>query len=89
MNTAWHILGSFDIPPGAITLPASNPYGGGAEGVEITEWTAVGDNKNMKYYIKMFANVNPQVFDFSKADVDGREIKTYNLNIPQAYIPIN
>ena len=89
VNTAWHILGSFDIPPGAITLPASNPYGGGAEGVEITEWTAVGDNKNMKYYIKMFANVNPQVFDFSKADVDGREIKTYNLNIPQAYIPIN
>ncbi|MDO9023231.1 linear amide C-N hydrolase, partial [Zwartia sp.] len=32
-NTAWHILGSFDIPPGAISLPATNAYGGGAGGV--------------------------------------------------------
>ena len=27
-NAAWHILGSFDIPPGSITLPPNNPYGG-------------------------------------------------------------
>jgi len=44
-NTAWHILGSFDIPPGAISLPATNAYGGGAGGVEITEWSVVADNK--------------------------------------------
>ncbi|WP_114690010.1 linear amide C-N hydrolase [Polynucleobacter necessarius] len=27
VNTAWHILGSFDIPPGAISLPATTSYG--------------------------------------------------------------
>ncbi len=88
-NTAWHILGSFDIPPGAISLPASNAYGGGAGGVEITEWTVVADNKNMMYYVKMFESTNVQAFDFKKVDVNVKEIKHYNLNKPQSYIAIN
>ena len=88
-NTAWHILGSFDIPPGAISLPASNAYGGGAGGVEITEWTVVADNKNMMYYVKMFESTNVQAFDFKKIDVNAKEIKHYNLNKPQSYIAIN
>ncbi|SNX28598.1 choloylglycine hydrolase [Polynucleobacter meluiroseus] len=88
-NTAWHILGSFDIPPGAISLPATNAYGGGAGGVEITEWSIVADNKNMMYYVKMFANTNVQAFDFKKVDVNAKEIKVYDLDRPQTYIQIN
>jgi choloylglycine hydrolase len=88
-NTAWHILGSFDIPPGAISLSASNPYGGGAGGVETTEWSIVADNKNMMYYVKMFANTNVQAFDFKKADMNAKEIKVYDLDRPQTYIQLN
>lgn len=88
-NTAWHILGSFDIPPGAISLPASNAYGGGAGGIEITEWSIVADNKNMMYYIKMFETTNVQSFDLKKIDPNTKGIKYYDLNKPQSYIAIN
>ncbi len=88
-NTAWHILGSFDIPPGAISLPATNAYGGGAGGVEITEWSVVGDNKNLMYYVKMFDNTNVQAFDLKKIDSNAKEIKYYSLDQPQTYMTIN
>ena len=88
-NTAWHILGSFDIPPGAISLPASNAYGGGAGGVEITEWTVVGDNKNLMYYVKMFDSTNVNAFDMKKIDVNAKEIQYYALDKPQSYLQVN
>ncbi|MBT8516762.1 choloylglycine hydrolase family protein [Polynucleobacter paneuropaeus] len=88
-HTAWHILGSFDIPPGAISLPASNAYGGGAGGIEITEWTVVADNKNMMYYVKMFETTNVQSFDMKKIDFNAKDVKYYDLNKPQRYISIN
>ena len=88
-HTAWHILGSFDIPPGAISLPASNAYGGGAGGIEITEWTIVADNKNMMYYVKMFETTNVQSFDMKKIDFNAKDVKYYDLNKPQRYISIN
>ena len=88
-EAAWHILGSFDIPPGAISLPASNAYGGGAGGIEITEWTVVADNKNMMYYVKMFETTNVQSFDMKKIDFNAKDVKYYDLNKPQSYISIN
>lgn len=88
-HTAWHILGSFDIPPGAISLPASNAYGGGAGGIEITEWTVVADNKNMMYYVKMFETTNVQSFNMKKIDFNAKDVKYYDLNKPQSYISIN
>jgi choloylglycine hydrolase len=88
-NTAWHILGSFDIPPGAITLPASNPYGGGAGGIEITEWSVVADNKNLIYNVKMFETTNIYAFDLKKVDVNATEITYYQLDKPQLPVLIN
>lgn len=88
-NAAWHILGSFDIPPGAISLPATNAYGGGAGGFEITEWTVVADNKNLKYYVKMFESTNVQAFDFKKIDANAKGIQYINLDRPQTYINLN
>lgn len=88
-NTAWHILGSFDIPPGAIQLPATNSYGGGVGGVEITEWSVVSDIKNMKYFIKMFGNTNVQEFDLKRMDMNSKDIKYISLDAPQTYIKLN
>ncbi len=89
VNAAWHILGSFDIPPGAITLPASNPYGGGVGGIEITEWSVVADNKNMTYNVKMFETTNIYSFDLKKIDVNAKEFQYYKLDKPQTPIYIN
>lgn len=89
LNAAWHILGSFDIPPGAISLPATNAYGGGAGGIEITEWSVVADNKNLVYYVKMFDNTNVQAFDMKKVDPNTKGVQFYNLDKPQTYISIN
>ena len=88
-NTAWHILGSFDIAPGSITLPASNPYGGGTGGIEITEWTVVADNKNMIYNLKMFENTNVYTYDLKKMDVNAKEIKYVKLDKPLSTISVN
>ena len=90
MNAAaWHILGSFDIPPGSVTLPATNPYGGGIGGFEVTEWSVTANNKNMTYMVKMYENTNVYVFDFKKMDVNAKEIKYTKLNQPLLTIPVN
>ena len=90
MNAAaWHILGSFDIPPGSVTLPATNPYGGGIGGFEVTEWSVTANNKNMTYMVKMYENTNVYVFDLKKMDVNTKEIKYTKLNQPLLTIPVN
>ena len=88
-EAAWHILGSFDIPPGSVTLPASNPYGGGLGGYEVTEWSVVANNKNMTYSVKMYENTNIYVFDFKKFDVNAKAIKSTKLNQPKLTFPVN
>lgn len=88
-DAAWHILGSFDIPPGSVTLPASNPYGGGTGGFEVTEWSVVANNKNMTYNVKMYANTNIYSFDLKKMDVNAKEIQYTNLDKSTVVIPVN
>lgn len=80
VNTVMHMMNNFDIVPGSIRLPSSNPYGGGAGGYETTEWTSVADVKNQKYYVRTFSNPTAQVFDFKKADVNSKEIKFTKLS---------
>ena len=88
-NAAWHVLGSFDIPPGAVTLPSSNPYGGGEGGIEITEWSVVADLKNMIYNVRTYETTNVYTFDFKKIDADTKELKFYKLDQVQATIQLN
>lgn len=77
VNAVFHIMNNFDIPPGSIQLPASNPYGGGAGGFENTEWTTVADVKNQKYYFRFYTNPTPQVFDMKKMDLNAKDIKYF------------
>lgn len=80
VNTVWHIMDNFDITPGSINLPASNPYGGGAGGYEYTEWTTVADAANLKYYVRTFENPSPQLFDLKKADYQAKDLRFIKLN---------
>ena len=89
VNAAWHITGSFDIPPGAITLTADNPYGGGVDGIEITEWIIVADNKNMIYNVKMFETTNVYAFDLKKINFDAKELTYLKLDKTQMPIQLN
>ena len=89
VNAAWHIIGSFDIPPGAITLTADNPYGGGVDGIEITEWIIVADNKNMIYNVKMFETTNVYAFDLKKINLDTKDLPYFKLDKPQMSIQLN
>lgn len=89
VNAAWHITGSFDIPPGAITLSADNPYGGGVDGIEITEWIIVADSKNLIYNIKMFETTNVYAFDLKKIDLNAERLIYINLDQPQSPILLN
>jgi choloylglycine hydrolase len=82
-------LGSFDIPPGAISLPATNAYGGGAGGIETTEWSVVADNKNMVYSLKMFETTNIYTYDLKKMDANAKEIKYIKLDKPLSTISLN
>lgn len=85
---AWHILNNFDIPPGAVQLSSSNPYGGGANGFEDTEWMVVADAKNKVYYVKTYDNPTVQWLDMKKVDLDAKEIKTYSLSSTESKIEI-
>jgi choloylglycine hydrolase len=89
VNAAWHITGSFDIPPGAITLTADNPYGGGVDGIEISEWIIVADAKNMLYNIKMFETTNVYAFDLKKIDMNAERLIFMKLDQPQSPIRLN
>lgn len=89
VNAAWHITGSFDIPPGAITLTADNPYGGGVDGIEITEWMIVADSKNMIYNVKMFETTNVYAFDIKKINSDAKDLTYFKLDKPQMPIQLN
>jgi len=88
-DAAWHILGSFDIPPGAVTLPASNPYGGGIGGFEVTEWSVTANNKNMTYMVKMYENNNIYLFDLKKMNTTAKEIQYIKLDKPSNAIRLN
>ena len=77
--TAFHILNNFDIPPGAIQLSSSNPYGGGGSGFERTEWMSVSDLKNQVLYLKTFENQHIQALDMKKLNLASKEVKYFEL----------
>lgn len=85
---AFHVLNNFDIPPGAIQLSSSNPYGGGTGGYERTEWSSVADAKNLVYYVKTFENPTVQMLDMKKLDLNAKEIKTFKLQSKEVRLEI-
>lgn len=86
--TAFHILNNFDIPPGAIQLSNSNPYGGDTGGYEKTEWLSVIDAKNLVYFVKTFENPTVQMLSMKNVDLDAKEIKTYPLGTNEVRLEI-
>ncbi len=82
--TAFHLLNNFDIPPGTIRTKAGSKAGGGVAAIETTEWMAVSDLKNRRFYIHTYADYGTQVVDLKAAKLDAPAIVFIPLNKPSA-----
>ena len=66
---AFHIMNQFDIPPDIVPgNPATTPAGEKPE-LELTRWTIVNDQANLKIYVTTLQNRGVQVFGLSTIDV--------------------
>jgi choloylglycine hydrolase len=84
VSLAFHIMNGFDLPPGSIGVSATTGgEGGGVDGYETTEWIAVSDMKNLRYYIKTYDNFDVRMIDLGKADLNAKQIKYIALDQPQ------
>jgi len=85
VKTSFHIMNGFDIPPGSIkTSAAAGGEGGGVTGFETTEWTAASDMKNLRYYVRTYANPEVRYVDLRKADLDAKAMRYIPLDQPWA-----
>lgn len=80
VNTVFHIMNNFDIPPGAIATSAAAAAGGGIDGYETTEWTTAMDLKNKVLYVRPSDTLTTRTFAFSEMPLDGKDIKYISLD---------
>ena len=59
---AFHILNQFDIPKGSVINGAV-----GEPTAEITEWTAVSDLKNLRWYFRTHEDQSIRMVDVNEA----------------------
>ena len=84
VGLAFHVMNGFDLPPGSIGVSATTGgEGGGVDGYETTEWIAVSDMKNLRYYIRTYDNFDVRMIDLGKADLNAKQIKFISLDKPQ------
>jgi choloylglycine hydrolase len=84
VGLAFHVMNGFDLPPGSIGVSSTTGgEGGGIDGYETTEWIAVSDMKNLRYYIKTYDNFDVRMLDLGKADLNAKQIKFIALDQPQ------
>jgi choloylglycine hydrolase len=84
VGLAFHLMNAFDLPPGSIgTSATGGGEGGGVNGFETTEWTAVSDLKNLRYFIKTYGNSDLRMIDLGKTDLNAEAIKVIDLDQKQ------
>lgn len=86
VRLAEHIANNFDIPVGWI-----RPDAGDKSPLEFTQWTTVGDIKNLRYYVKTYEDQVLRGVDLMSFDLDAKEIATAplepNLDPPALAFP--
>ncbi len=74
--SAFHILNQFDIPRGSVRDKTDG-------GVELTQWTAVSDTRNLRWYFKTYDDQTIRVVDVKKAaDAAKGQIRTIKMGLP-------
>ena len=90
VNTAFHFLGQFDLPPGSVALPVGSAYGGAdkSAGYEITEWVVAADMKNLIYYVRTFDNFDFRSLNINDLPLDGGKAIVMALDQKQSVTPL-
>jgi choloylglycine hydrolase len=73
VRLAEHILNNFDIPIGFVTSTA------GKEPPDYTQWSAIADLKNRRYYVKTYTDQVLRGVDLMSFDLDAEAIVTAPL----------
>ena len=76
--TMEHVLNNFDIPKGFVR-PAISPVEQEQEANDYTQWTAIADIENRKYFIKTYRNLTLHGVSFDDFDITGTQIQFVNL----------
>ena len=71
---AFHILNQFDIPHGA-----AREIENGHEVADYTQWTAVSDLTNRRYYFRTFDNSRIRMVDLKAINLNAEQIKTISM----------
>lgn len=69
VNTAFHILDSFDIVKGVV-----RPQHGSSDPVDFTQWTSAADLTAGRYYFKTYANPQVRVVDLKRLDLSSGQV---------------
>jgi len=78
VELAWHIINTFDIPPGsALVVPEDKS--GTNPAWDYTQDTIVADAQNLTYYFRPFESLNISRVDLKGQDLDGGIIKTWDV----------
>ncbi len=69
VKQAFHILNNFDIPKGA-----ARGHGAERDSVDYTQWTAVSDLTNKKFFFNTYENNRIRVVDLNRCDLDAKSV---------------
>lgn len=69
INTAFHILDSFDIVKGAVRSAH-----GSSDPADFTQWTSAADMKGGRYYFRTYANPQIRVVDLNNIDLAAGQV---------------
>jgi choloylglycine hydrolase len=69
INTAFHILDSFDIVKGVVRSAH-----GSTDPADFTQWTSAADMKGGRYYFRTYANPQIRVVDLNKLDLSSGQV---------------
>ncbi len=81
--TAFHILNQFDIPRGSVRDKTNGD-------LELTQWTAVSDTNNLRWYFKTYDDQTIRVIDLKKAVAAANgAVRTIKMESEQPIVDIS
>ncbi len=78
VNTAWHIVNTFDIFRGVVAERGGTTY-------ESTQWATVRDLTNRKMYFRTYENLRVRQVDLTRLDFGGGKTEKIAVDQPETF----
>lgn len=85
--TTDHVMNNFDIPKGFVR-PTMSPTEQAQEADDYTQWTAIADLKNRRYYFKTYENPTLYQVSFDDFDTTGSQLRLVELPATEQPLPL-